>query len=93
MMIHGLLAFVLVLKPGKKARFSAAYSCAARHCLTLANWGFFYTYDILFAKNYNPNERTAFVFSTDNPKVVVGEQLRRAILSYYNFIRPKEMPN
>ena len=33
-----------------------------------------------------------FVFSSGNPKVVVGEQLRRAILSYYNFIRPKEMP-
>jgi hypothetical protein len=37
----------------------------------------------LCAKDYNPNERTAFVFSRDNPGFVLAEQLRRAVLSFY----------
>lgn len=44
---------------------------------------FFHTYDILCAKDYDPNERTDFVFSSGNPKFVLAEQLRRAILSFY----------
>ena len=47
--------------------------------------GLFYTYDILCAKDYNPNERTAFYYSTHNPKFVLAEQLRRAILSFYTY--------
>jgi hypothetical protein len=53
----------------------------------------FHVYDILCAKDYNPNERTDFVYSSGNPKFVLAEQLRRAVLSYYNRARqPKEVP-
>ncbi|MBC7422614.1 MAG: rubredoxin [Ferruginibacter sp.] len=44
---------------------------------------FFYRYDILCAKNFNPNERTGTVFSRNNFKWLLPEQLRRAIISFY----------
>jgi hypothetical protein len=47
-------------------------------------------YDILCAKDYNPNERTDFVYSRDNPKFVLSEQLRRAVLSYYDHTNKHE---
>ena len=40
-------------------------------------------YDILCAKDFNPNERTGSVYSSGNPKYLLPEQLRRAILSFY----------
>ena len=55
----------------------------------IGKWGFFYTYDILCAKDYNPNERTDFVFSSGNPKIVLAEQVRRAVLSFYYYHGPK----
>ena len=42
----------------------------------------FYLYDILCAKDFNPNERTGFIFSKNNPKFLLGEQLRLTILSF-----------
>ncbi len=80
------------IKTRKKSEVFCSILVRRRASFNIGKMGFFYTYDILFAKNYNPNERTDFVFSSGNPKVVVGEQLRRAILSYYNFIRPEEIP-
>lgn len=57
----------------------------------IGKWGFFYTYDILCAKDFNPNERTDFVFSSGNPKIVLAEQVRRAVLSFYNYHGPKDV--
>ena len=42
-------------------------------------------YDILCAKDFNPNERTGAVFSKGNMKFLLPEQLRRAILSFYAY--------
>jgi rubredoxin len=42
-------------------------------------------YDILCAKDFNPNERTGLVFSKGNPKILLPEQLRRAILTFYTY--------
>jgi rubredoxin len=44
---------------------------------------FFNRYDILCANNFNPNERTGFVFSRNNIKWLLPEQLRRAIILFY----------
>lgn len=41
-----------------------------------------YVYDILCAKDFNPNERTGFVFSANNPRFLLAEQIRRAILLF-----------
>jgi len=49
----------------------------------IGNRGFFHFYDILCAKDFNPNERTGFIFSRSNPKFLLPEQLRRVILSFY----------
>ncbi len=59
-----------------------------RSLFTIGKWSFFNTYDILCAKDYNPNERTDFIFSSGNPKIVLAEQVRRAVLSYYKFHSP-----
>jgi len=61
-----------------------------RPLLRLGKFELFHVYDILCAKDYNPNERTEFVYSKDNPKFVLAEQLRRAVLSYYNHSKPQE---
>ncbi len=42
-------------------------------------------YDILCSRDFNPNERTAFIFSKNNFRWLLPEQLRRAILSFYAF--------
>ena len=53
--------------------------------IRIGKGGLFYVYDILCAKDFNPNERTAFAFSKDNPKFLLAEQLRRAVLSFYKY--------
>ena len=53
--------------------------------IRIGGMGFFHLYDILCAKDFNPNERTAFAFSKDNPKFLLAEQLRRAVLSFYKY--------
>ena len=48
-------------------------------------WGLFQVYDIMCAHDFNPNQRTGSLFCKGVPKFVLGEQLRRAILSFYKF--------
>ena len=55
-----------------------------RPLIRIGKFELFHLYDILCAKDYNPNERTDFIYSKDNPKLVLAEQLRRAVLSYYS---------
>jgi rubredoxin len=45
---------------------------------------FLHVYDILCAQGFNPNERTGFVFSSNNPLFLLAEQLRRSVISFYN---------
>jgi len=79
---------------GIKARRKSEVFCnilvRRRPLLRIGKFEFFHVYDILCAKDYNPNERTEFVYSKDNPKFVLAEQLRRAVLSYYNHSKPQE---
>lgn len=49
----------------------------------LFGFNFFYCYDILCAKNFNPNERTDSVFSRNNFKCFLPVQLKFAIASFY----------
>ncbi len=46
---------------------------------------FLFVYDILCAKRFNPNERTGTIFSSNNPKFVLAEQLRCAIIAFYHW--------
>ena len=58
--------------------------------IRIGRTGLFHVYDILYAKDYNPNERTGFTFSKGNPKFLLAEQLRRAVLSFYKYHAGKE---
>jgi len=58
--------------------------------IRLGKSGLFHVYDILCAKDFNPNERTGYAFSTNNPKFLLAEQLRRAVLSYYKYYGEEE---
>ncbi len=78
------------IKTRKKSEVFSSILVRRRPLIRIGKWGFFHVYDILCAKDYNPNERTDFVFSKDNPKAVLAEQLRRAVGSYYQRNDPKE---
>jgi hypothetical protein len=78
------------IKTRKKSEVFSSILVRRKALVRIGKWGFIYTYDILCAKDYNPNERTDFVFSRDNPKFLLAEQLRRAVLSYYHYLNPND---
>ncbi|RTL60277.1 MAG: rubredoxin [Sphingobacteriales bacterium] len=71
------------IKTQRKTEVFSSILVKRKPLIRIGKLELFHLYDILCAKDYNPNERTAFVFSSDNPKFVLAEQLRRAVLSYY----------
>jgi hypothetical protein len=72
------------IKTRKKSEIFCSILVKRKSLFHIGKLGFFHSYDILCSKDYNPNERTAFAFSSDNPRWVLGEQLRRAVLSFYH---------
>ncbi len=58
--------------------------------IKIGRWSLFFVYDILCAKDFNPNERTGKIFSSNNPKILLGEQLRRAVIAYYKYKLQKQ---
>jgi rubredoxin len=56
-----------------------------RYLINFFGLKLFSVYDILCAKDFNPNERTGEVFSTDNPRIFLPEQLRRSVVEFYNY--------
>ncbi|MBI2730247.1 MAG: rubredoxin [Sphingobacteriales bacterium] len=73
------------IKTKKKTEVFSSILVKRKPLIKIGRLEFFHLYDILCAKDYNPNERTDFIFSSNNPKMVLAEQLRRAVLSYYRF--------
>ena len=73
------------IKTRRKSEIFSSIPVRRKALIRIGKLGFFYTYDILCAKDYNPNERTDFFYSRDNPKFVLAEQLRRAVLSFYTY--------
>ncbi len=71
------------IKTKRRSEVFSSILVRRKPLIRLGKLEFFHVYDILCAKDYNPNERTDFVFSSGNPKFVLAEQLRRAILSFY----------
>jgi rubredoxin len=71
------------IKTRKKTEVFSSILIRRRSILTIAGIELLHVYDILCAKDFNPNERTGFVFSSGNPKFLLAEQLRRAIFSFY----------
>ncbi|MDE3213256.1 MAG: rubredoxin [Bacteroidota bacterium] len=72
------------IKTRRKSEVFSSILVRKRYLFHIGKFGFFTMYDILCAKDFNPNERTDSVYSRNNPKFVLAEQLRRAVLSYYD---------
>jgi rubredoxin len=75
------------IKMRRKSEVFSSILVRRKPLIKIGSWGLFNVYDILCAKDFNPNERTGFAYSTNNPKFLLAEQLRRAILSFYNYKR------
>ncbi|MEP7109193.1 MAG: rubredoxin [Ferruginibacter sp.] len=71
------------IKTRRKSEIFSSILVRRKPLVKIGKLGFIHTYDILCAKDFNPNERTDFAFSTNNPKFVLAEQLRRAVISFY----------
>ncbi|MBS1565569.1 MAG: rubredoxin, partial [Bacteroidetes bacterium] len=71
------------IKTRRKSEVFSSILVRRRHLFTFFGRGFLPVYDILCANDFNPNERTGFVFSSNTPKLMLPEQLRRAILLFY----------
>jgi rubredoxin len=71
------------IKTRHKSEVFSSILVRKKSLFTIAGIGFFSLYDILFATNFNPNERTGKVFSRNNIRLVLPEVLRRAIITFY----------
>lgn len=86
------------IKTRKKSEVFGSILVRRKALLSIFGLELFHLYDILCAHDFNPNERTGFVFSSNNPKFLLGEQLRRSVTAFYNnrddkrIITEKEVP-
>lgn len=80
------------IKMRRKSEVFCSILVRKRPLIKIGRLGLFNVYDILCAKDFNPNERTGFAYSTSNPKFLLAEQLRRAILTFYNYRNESETP-
>ena len=73
----------LGIKTREKSEVFSSVLIRKKPLFKIGKLGFFYFYDILCARDFNPNERTGSVFSRYNTKFLLPEQMRRVILSFY----------
>ncbi len=77
------------IKTRKKSEVFSSILVRRKALVSIFGLELFHLYDILCAHDFNPNERTGFVFSSNNPKFVLGEQLRRSVIAFYNYRNDK----
>jgi rubredoxin len=73
------------IKTRRKSEVFSSILIRRRHLINFAGLKLFAVYDILCAKDFNPNERTGVIFSAGNPKFLLPEQLRRSVIKFYNY--------
>jgi len=73
------------IKTRKKSEVFSSILVKRRPLINFFGIELLHVYDILCAHDFNPNERTGFVFSSNNPKSLLAEQLRRSIVSFYKY--------
>lgn len=71
------------IKTRRKSEVFSSILVRRKALLSIFGIELFHLYDILCAHDFNPNQRTGFVFSRNNPKFLLGEQLRRSIIAFY----------
>jgi rubredoxin len=79
------------IKTRKKSEIFSSILIRKRYLIDLAGIRLLPVYDLLRAKDFNPNERTEEVFSTGNPRAILPEQLRRVIFKFYAFKRDERV--
>lgn len=73
------------IKTRKKSEVFSSILIRKRHLIDVFGLKLFPVYDILCAKDFNPNERTGEVFSRSNPGFLLPEQVRRAVYRFYKY--------
>jgi rubredoxin len=73
------------IKTRKKSEVFSSILIQKRHLINLLGIKIFPVYDILCAKDFNPNERTGEIFSKSNPSFLLPEQIRRSIFKFYKY--------
>ena len=73
------------IKTRKKSEIFSSILVRRRYLVDFLGLRMLRVYDILCAKDFNPNERTEEIFSSGNPKAVLPEQLRRSVLKFYQY--------
>jgi len=73
------------IKTRKKSEVFSSILIQKRYLISFLNIRLFPVYDILCAKDFNPNERTGEIFSRSNPGFLLPEQIRRAIFKFYKY--------
>jgi rubredoxin len=79
------------IKTRKKSEVFSSILVRRKSLLNIFGLKMFHVYDILCAYDFNPNERTGFVFSRNNPKFLLGEQLRRSLVLFYKSRADKQI--
>jgi len=72
------------IKTKRKSEIFSSILIRRKPLLRFLGVELFFLYDVLCAKDFNPNERTGFVFSRNNPRFLLAEQLRQAISLNYS---------
>jgi rubredoxin len=73
------------IKTRKKSEIFSSILIRKRYLINLWGIKIFPLYDILCAKDFNPNERTGEIFSSGNPGIILPEQVRRAVIKFYKY--------
>jgi rubredoxin len=83
---HDIRTFGLCIgiKTRRKSEVFSSILVRRKPLLSFFGVGFFHVYDILCSRDFNPNERTSLIFSRNNPKFVLREQLRSAIVAFFS---------
>ncbi len=75
------------IKTRKKSEVFSSILIRRRYLINFLGIKSFRVYDILCAKDFNPNERTGEIFSKGNQLILLPEQLRRATIKFSNYRR------
>ncbi len=73
------------IKTRNKSEIFSSILIRRRHLINFLGIKLISVYDILCAKDFNPNERTGNIYSSGNFKFLLPEELRRSVLQYYQF--------
>ncbi|MCH5717665.1 hypothetical protein [Niabella hibiscisoli] len=71
------------IKTRKGSEIFSSVLIRRKSLLRLFGRGFIHVYDILCAKDFNPNERTETVFVSNIPRWYLASELQRSVLWYY----------